>query len=836
MRSIYIFLALLSLTKAQISVVQNVKLTPIQYKESDSVTVTWDVPKDLGSFKEADLTYGVESCAISTTNCKSYGNVTTRSVAMTDFARDRGQIYTYHIRAYSKDGTKGEEKKDLLKFEKRDTCRKGFFACESSNQCEEEDRKCDGIQGCSDNSDETAFAGCLPPPRTDAVVFDKIGETSITILFQPVHPKERPTKYSFEVIEKATDKIFTRKNVYAIKYEQKERAVTFDGLTPGTEYNFRFAAVNAVGTGIFSDDVTLKTDGVAPATTTTTAAPVSDIPKVTNVKVTPKVLSESTAVIITWDEPSEKADQVDKYEVTYCEINMADTCKKGTETGTRKVEITGLDNQKFYTLHIKAIGKDGKAGADFSDPFQPAKKRTCSSDQFTCTKVDSCIAKDRICNTLVDCADKSDEGTDANCPLPKNVPGDVKVVMVKSTGFTVSFEQVAASDRAEEYDVYVVDTKTDKGITKKISHEAFGRPIKEVKIEGLTVDTEYKIRVRARNAVGDGQWSADVITRTENFGPVLNVKLTPVEFFESSSFVISWQRPLNFDKSIVFSYQVIYCRINLKDTCKTTEKTTGHDQVIKGLNREDIYEWEIKIFDSEGAEGKSIKDTYKTKPRDECTSDQFRCTGSPQCVDKNNLCNAIKDCGDASDEKVGAQCKVPSSRPKEIDVKEKSQGSYKFTFPNFPGADRIDHFEIEVRDIRKDEVFLSSSKQHNYLAGAVVEFQLDGLVTGKEYEVRFRGVNPSGDGPWSEPISVGQSVPPLTRSTTKAPPSSDESSEGMTTAQKAGIAIGIILALIILIIIIVIVMKNRKSKSSKPQGKYNGSGKPNNGYEMDRRP
>ena len=97
--------------------------------------------------------------------------------------------------------------------------------------------------------------------------------------------------------------------------------------------------------------------------------------------------------------------------------------------------------------------------------------------------------------------------------------------------------------------------------------------------------------------------------------------MTPVEFRESTSVVISWQRPLNFDKSKEFSYQIIYCRINLKDTCKTTEKTTGHDQVLKDLNQNDIYQWEIKIFDAEGIEGKSIKDTYKTKTRSE--SDSF---------------------------------------------------------------------------------------------------------------------------------------------------------------------------------------------------------------------
>lgn len=73
------------------------------------------------------------------------------------------------------------------------------------------------------------------------------------------------------------------------------------------------------------------------------------------------------------------------------------------------------------------------------------------------------------------------------------------------------------------------------------------------------------------------------------------------------------------------------------------------------------------------------------------------------------------------------------------------------------------------------------------------------------------------------------------------PPDKDNTESGMTTAQKAGIAIGIILALVIIIIIIVIVMKNRKnSGGGKPQGKYNNGAnngaKTNNGYEMDRRP
>ena len=96
----------------------------------------------------------------------------------------------------------------------------------------------------------------------------------------------------------------------------------------------------------------------------------------------------------------------------------------------------------------------------------------------------------------------------------------------------------------------------------------------------------------------------------------MNVQLTPVEFRESTAFVISWESPHGLEGK-GFSYQVTYCRINKMDTCKSTEKTTETQIEVSGLNKGDIYQWEVKIFDAENNLGKSIKDTYKTKPRGE---------------------------------------------------------------------------------------------------------------------------------------------------------------------------------------------------------------------------
>jgi Fibronectin type III domain. len=99
--------------------VQNVKLTPIQYEESKSVKVSWDAPANTGTGNAGDLKYEVKSCEISTPKCKNYGTITGTSQDMKNFDISRGQIYTYHIKAVGKDGTKGEEALDLIKFQKR---------------------------------------------------------------------------------------------------------------------------------------------------------------------------------------------------------------------------------------------------------------------------------------------------------------------------------------------------------------------------------------------------------------------------------------------------------------------------------------------------------------------------------------------------------------------------------------------------------------------------------------------------------------------------------------------------------------------------------------------
>lgn len=99
---------------------------------------------------------------------------------------------------------------------------------------------------------------------------------------------------------------------------------------------------------------------------------------------------------------------------------------------------------------------------------------------------------------------------------------------------------------------------------------------------------------------------------------------------------------------------------------------------------------------------------------------------------------------------------TPSSRPDKIETTKKGS-TYIFTFPNFQGAERITNFEVRVLDTSTNQVIMSSSKKHSYLSGPTVTFEVDGLKSDRKYEISFRGINPSGEGEWSSPVSVGES-------------------------------------------------------------------------------
>ena len=102
-----------------LSKVRNVEVKPIQYEESNAVTVSWQPPQDLGGNKISDIVYEVSSCFVNSNNCKNYGNITLTKQEMKGFNRENNQIYTYHITPFGKNGTKGGELIGVITFQDR---------------------------------------------------------------------------------------------------------------------------------------------------------------------------------------------------------------------------------------------------------------------------------------------------------------------------------------------------------------------------------------------------------------------------------------------------------------------------------------------------------------------------------------------------------------------------------------------------------------------------------------------------------------------------------------------------------------------------------------------
>lgn len=109
--------------------------------------------------------------------------------------------------------------------------------------------------------------------------------------------------------------------------------------------------------------------------------------QVKNVQTKPKELSETSAIIITWEAPEDLGDNSEsdlKYFVKYCEINQKDTCKETQQTSSKKVELKGLKKDFIYNYEIFAVGKDGTQGTPYDSTFRTEKKRKIFLNIIVC--------------------------------------------------------------------------------------------------------------------------------------------------------------------------------------------------------------------------------------------------------------------------------------------------------------------------------------------------------------------------------------------------------------------------------------------------------------------
>ncbi|MDE0693936.1 MAG: fibronectin type III domain-containing protein [Gammaproteobacteria bacterium] len=225
-----------------------------------------------------------------------------------------------------------------------------------------------------------------------------------------------------------------------------------ESLTADTAYEVRVRATNAEGAGDWSASASARTDAAAEA---------PDAPSA------PTLTVGETWVEASWAAPADNGAAITGYDVEYRETGGNWTDASHTGTGTTR-RITGLVADTAYEVRVRASNAEGEGD------WSPA-------------------ASGR---------------TDAAVEAP-----DAPSAPTLTTGETwIDVSWAAPADNGAAIAGYDVHYRETGGNWTDASHTGTGTT---KRIESLTADTAYEVRVRATNGEGAGDWSASASARTD---------------------------------------------------------------------------------------------------------------------------------------------------------------------------------------------------------------------------------------------------------------------------------------------------------------------------------
>ena len=224
------------------------------------------------------------------------------------------------------------------------------------------------------------------------------------------------------------------------------------GLTADTAYEVRVRATNSEGAGDWSPAASGRTDAAAEA---------PDAPSA------PTLTAGETWLEASWTAPADNGAAITGYDVHYRETGGNWTDANHTGTGTTK-RITGLTADTAYQVRVRASNSEG--AGDWS-PAASAR-------------------------------------TDAAVEAP-----DAPSAPTLTAGETwIEASWTAPADNGSAITGYDVHYRETGGNWQNANHTGTATT---KRIEGLTADTAYQVRVRASNAEGTGDWSPAASGRTD---------------------------------------------------------------------------------------------------------------------------------------------------------------------------------------------------------------------------------------------------------------------------------------------------------------------------------
>jgi hypothetical protein len=287
--------------------------------------------------------------------------------------------------------------------------------------------------------------------------------------------------------------------------------ITVTGLTNGTIYTFKIAAVNLAGTGTAATSSAYTPRTVPNAPTSVRA-----------------VADNTTGIDVSWTAPAfNGGSAITDYVVEYASANtdyvvFAD----GVSTGT-SAKVTGLTQGVEYTFRIAAknIAGQGAYSAESLDAIATARTVPGAPTATASSTRDGAIELE-----WKFVAPETDGGSEI-------IQYDVEWATVGASVW---------SGAAYDY--------------------------RTTRIEGLTIGTQYKFRTTATNAAGKGKYSAEVVAIPQV--PPKSVTNLTYQLTSSAgvqSLALSWRAPLDTGGAPLTKYFLAFCS-GVPEVCKT--KTT----------------------------------------------------------------------------------------------------------------------------------------------------------------------------------------------------------------------------------------------------------------------
>ncbi len=338
-------------------------------------------------------------------------------------------------------------------------------------------------------------------------------------------------------VEWSTDDGTTWSTPLASATSSPAASATVTGLTNGTPYVFRIAAINGNGTGDFSD-----------ASAAVTPAGVPDAP--TAVTAT----RDDGSASVSWTAPADNGATISAYEVRYSTDDGTTWTSFGAAFASSPVDVTGLANGTAYVFDVAASNSAGQSAfSSSSDAVTPAT----FPDQPT------------------DVTGSSGDGQ----------------VSLSWTG--------PSSDGGATVTGYDVEWSSDDGTTWSDPLASAQSSTDTVAlVTGLTNGTGYVFRVAAINDVGAGSFSASSDSVTPATTPDMPTAVSATAGDQSAS--VSWTAPAD-GGSPITSYDVQYSSDDGTTWTSAGVAYAASPALVTGLTNGTSYEFDVVAINGVGA-------------------------------------------------------------------------------------------------------------------------------------------------------------------------------------------------------------------------------------------